>query len=289
MAGCGGPAFRVQIARPAAVERTPGTPLRIETNLLDPTSVALARAVAERLVAWGDVEVVAGGATEARDAVRIELVAVRTSEPSQRIESQSLALCDPSGPCYERTMPRVVDVTHSRLSVRVAVRDPVGRTLVPARSFEVDEVSDDPMGAELRLRANAARHIAGYFSAHVERIELPVEALPNSSLLDDAIASPDASRCASLRALDRPGSPTRERAAARLGAGQCELAVWLTRGELEHLEAAHSDLVQSMRLAPRETAARALDELERRRASEVRRQLRRTVPSTAPTYEDAPQ
>ncbi len=270
LAGCGGLAFRVVRHDPPsiALEETPRE-VWLATDITDPIAARLAERLGLSLLDLAPTRVVPVGAPPEAGVLVVALAVRRSVSQRPELVQQPIWTCDPTGLCYSRQVPRVIDVPVVRLIVRLSVFDARGHVLAAPRVFDVVETGNDEITAELLLVGRVARQIDAAFRPTEEELALPVEDPGDDSVasrpIRDAVASPSRERCLAIAEL-----AARERERVRRGrvlfaAGQCEraLAIARSRGsglDRDGLVRAEALLLGAMRAQPRELYARALSD-----------------------------
>lgn len=270
LAGCGGLAFRVVRHAPAAITLPePPRELWLASDLTDPASARLAERLSVSLRDLAETRVVRVGAPPEAGVTVVSFALRRSVSHRPELVQQPVWTCDPTGRCYSRQVPRVLDVPVVRVLVRLSVHDARGRVLAPPRVLDVSESGEDELGAELRLVGRLAREIDAAFRPSQELLTLPLEEVdresPASAPIHQALAEPTRARCDAIAAM-APREPSRARRARVLfAAAQCTRALAIARSGTDGLdgaglERAESLLVAAMRSEPREPYARALAE-----------------------------
>jgi hypothetical protein len=247
---------------PPEVDASVAREIWIATDLTDPFAARLARRVADALVDLAPTRLVRPGAPPAAGVVVVGLASSRSTTLEPEVVQQPVWTCDPSGACFSRHVPRVVDVPVVRLLVRYGVHDAAGRALVRPRALDLVESGDDELGSELRLLGRAARHVGALFRSTREELRLAVEGLgddPARLALRSALEAPTAERCAALEALVPRATDREERGRRLFAAGQCHRAVGLVSDSMASLRAAEALLLRAVRERPRDLYARALE------------------------------
>ena len=285
LAGCGGLAFRAVHRVPPRVPLTDARVLWVATDVTDALSQRVAERIARSLATECATRVVPVGRPP-EDGVVVLTIALRRSlshRPATVMQNEWQ--CDPTGACFPRQMPRVIDLPVVRLLARVSVHDGDGRVLEAPRVLDVSETGEDEMGAELRLVGRLQRDIESTFRAVDEAITLAVESLADRAMqdvLEEAIETPSVTRCAALEdraayVADRP-----ERARVLHASGSCHVAVALSADEpdVAELRRAEQLLLSAVRLRPVQRYALAVAEVRRILA---RLRVRAEVPTGEPS------
>ncbi len=286
--GCGGSAFRVVRVSPPRIELDRATEIWIATDLSDSLAARLAQRVAEALVDLAPTRLVRPGAPPGAGVVVVGLGVRRSTSTRAQMTEQPVWTCDPTGSCYVRRVPRMVDLPVVRLLVRLSAHSAEGRSVARPRILDLSETGEDVMGAELRLIGRAARRVSAAFRPSSEPVSLAVEDLgdePARATLAAAIAAPSPEACSALRRLADAQVPRDERARRLFAAAQCRRAVGLASNDTAALRIAESLLVEAMRASPREAYARALD-APRRLLRAQAESAARASETAEPTYGD---
>jgi hypothetical protein len=284
LVGCGAASFRVRRTTPPVVTPAPGTRLWIATDLSDPVAERTAVRLVGALADLAPAEAVRPGAPPEAGVVVVSLGVHRSTSTRAEMVQQPVWTCDPTGACWVRYLPRVVDVPVVRVIARLGIHEAGGRILLPPRVLDLEEAGEDPLASELRLVGRLVRHVEAFFRFRTEELHLEVEGLEGElaqAALARALAGPSAEDCLALAELPRAATDDAERARRLFAAGQCWHARGLTEGDPEALRAAERLLLGAVRARPRERYADAL-----RRAREALAELAPgpTVPEPPPSY-----
>ncbi len=293
LGGCGGLAFRVVQRVPPRVSLADASTLWIATDVTDPLALRVAERMSRSLSAEISTRVVPVGRPAEMGVVVLTVAIRRSLSHRPATVMQSEWTCDPTGACFSRQVPRMLDVPVVRLLVRVSVHDASGRVLDPARVIDVSETGEDEMGAELRLVGRVQRDIESTFRTIDEERVLGLETLDHADAqraLESALASPTTDGCEAVARFADPRSDHGARARVLHASGQCHVAVALARRDevdIESLLRAESLLLAAVRAVPAERYARDLAEV-RLLLARVRPRERETViegePEIPPAY-----
>jgi len=300
LAGCGGLAFRVVRHDPPsiALEETPRE-IWLATDVTDPIAARLAERLSLSLLDLAPTRVVPVGAPPEAGVLVVALAVRRSVDHRPELVQQPVWTCDPTGLCYSRQVPRVIDVPVVRLLVRLSVHDARGRVLTAPRILDAQETGNDEMTAELHLIGRVARDIDAAFRPTEEELSLPVEDpgddSPAAAPIREAVAAPSRARCLAIADL-----VARERERVRRGrvlfaAGQCERALAIARStesgvDRDGLARAEALLLGAVRAEPRELYARALSDTRALlralddRASRASEEAAPGIPEPPPAY-----
>lgn len=268
LSGCGGLAFRVVHRVPPRVSLVSASELWIATDVTDPLARRVAERMSRSLSTIVPTRVVPVGRPPELGVVVLTLALRRSLTHRPESVMHSEWTCDPTGACYSRQVPRVLDVPVVRLLVRVSVHDGSGHVLEPARVLDVSESGDDEMGAELRLVGRVQRDVESTFREVDEEIVLPVETLADASTqsaLEEAVERPSVSRCDAIELGAERVVERAERARLLHASGQCRVATALSTDEANVAELVRAEalLLAAVRLRPVERYARSVAEVRR--------------------------